>query len=138
MGSKAELLVTVRQEDLADKNSAVTVTLTTDAAADMVLHWGIKKAGKNSQWKRPPQALLPEDSVLLEDGIAAETPFSGCTDEECHVEIGGAVVPLQRISVDLPPGHGLAALTFVIRSEDGEVAGSSQPLYGVFLSAWFP
>ena len=50
-------------------------------------------------------------------------------DEECAVDwstvdftpmdFGGSTHPLQRIGLELPRGHGMAALTFVIRSEDG-------------------
>ena len=39
-------------------------------------------------------------------------------DYEPH-DFGGATNPLQRISLQIPAGHGLAALPFVIRSEDG-------------------
>lgn len=120
MGSKSEMLVVVKQDDPNDSSSPIEVIFTTDAAADMVLHWGVKKTGRSAQWKRPEEALLPPGSVLLKDGIAAETPFTGCDAEECHVEIGGSIVPLQRTEVKLPRGHDLTALTFVIRSEDGK------------------
>lgn len=53
-------------------------------------------------------------------GIAAETPFGFCTDDECDVEFGGAKVPLQRLVLQLPAGHGLSGVTFVVRSADGE------------------
>jgi hypothetical protein len=53
-------------------------------------------------------------------GIAAETPFGFCTDDECDVEFGGAKVPLQRLALQLPAGHGLSGVTFVVRSADGE------------------
>ena len=35
------------------------------------------------------------------------------------MDFGGSTHPLQRIGLELPRGHGMAALTFVIRSEDG-------------------
>lgn len=34
-------------------------------------------------------------------------------------DFGGSRHPLQRLRLHLPAGHHLAALTFVIRSEDG-------------------
>lgn len=34
----------------------------------------------------------------------------------------GRLIPLQRATLQLPGGHGLGALTFVLRSEDGELA----------------
>ena len=119
MGSKAELLVTVKQSDPQNTDSPIEVVLTSDAAADLTLHWGVKQSGRNSDWKRPSEALLPKGSTLIKDGIAAETPFTGCDEEECQVEIGGSAVPLQRTSVHLPQGHGLTGLVFVIRSQDG-------------------
>jgi alpha-glucan,water dikinase len=120
LGSKSELLVTVKQTDPAmGEDSPVEVILTTDTASDVVLHWGVKKSGRSGDWKRPSENFLPKGSVLLKDGIAAETEFTRCNDEECYVIIGGSVVPLQRTAVTLPKGHGLSALTFVIRSKDG-------------------
>jgi alpha-glucan,water dikinase len=120
LGSKSEMLVAVKRIDpgMGD-DSPIEVVLTTDAASDMILHWGVKKSGRSGDWKRPDENFLPKGSVLLKDGIAAETEFTRCDEEECQVEIGGAVVPLQRTEVVLPSGHGLSALTFVIRSGDG-------------------
>lgn len=37
-------------------------------------------------------------------------------------DFGGSTHPLQRIRLEIPSGHQLAALTFVIRSEDGKCA----------------
>lgn len=41
-----------------------------------------------------------------------------CDEEECDVMVGGAKVPLQRISIQLPASHGLVGLQFVVRSDD--------------------
>ena len=57
------------------------------------------------------------------EGIAADTPFSNCTDKD----IDGCKVswdqPLSRVTLQLPNGHGLTGLIFVLRSEDGEWVG---------------
>lgn len=119
LGSKAELLCVVKKSDPTSDDCPVEVSFTTDAADDIILHWGVKKAGKRGEWSKPSDKILPTNTEMIKGGTAAETPFSGCDDEECHVEIGGAIVPLQRVSVELPKGHGLNALTFVLRSEDG-------------------
>ena len=112
LGSKSELLVSVVKE--ADD---FKVVLTTDNASDVVMHWGVKSGGKS--WKRPDPALLTTESKLIKDGIAAETPFSGCTADECHVEIGGSIVPLQRVELSVPKDSNISALSFVLRSGDG-------------------
>ncbi len=37
-------------------------------------------------------------------GHAVETQFLHCDDEECDVTIAGARVPLQRLTITIPPG----------------------------------
>lgn len=68
-------------------------------------------------WQRPDKTLRPAGTVALEGGVACETDFSECTeDAECDVEIAGAKVPLQRISVTLPPDMvDVGGMTFVLR-----------------------
>ena len=133
LGSKSELLVTTWKDE---KKGPYRVVCTTDNASDIVLHWGVKKSGKS--WKRPDASLLPEGSELIEDGIAAETPFLGCTDDECHVEIGGSIVPLQRIELVIPEKAGISALTFVLRSGDGTYCVANTPTYDLFNNAKYP
>lgn len=113
LGSKSELLVSVHN----DEDEVSRVVLTTDNASDVVLHWGVKKDGKS--WKKPDEGILPEQTEFVEGGKAAETPFAGCDDEECHIEIGGAPVPLQRAQLSIPNNSGVSAISFVLRSEDG-------------------
>jgi len=115
LGSKSELLVSVWKDGEKDP---YRVVLTTDNASDMIMHWGVRK-GKGRDWKKPPKGLLPEGTEMVTDGIAAETEFSGCTDDECHIEIGGSIVPLQRIELNVPTKESLSAISFVLRSEDG-------------------
>ena len=38
-------------------------------------------------------------------------------------DFGGETNPLQRISLTLPPNHGMVAFTFVLRSADGACVG---------------
>ena len=115
LGSKSELLVSVWKEG---EDEPYRVVLTTDTASDVVMHWGVRK-GNGRDWKKPEAELLTETSELVPDGKAAETPFEGCTDEECHIEIGGSIVPLQRIEIHVPADTKLSALSFVLRSRDG-------------------
>jgi hypothetical protein len=59
-------------------------------------------------------------------------------DDECAVDwagidfdpsdFGNQTNPLQRISLTLPPNHGMVAFTFVLRSEDGELCGCGMRL----------
>lgn len=133
LGSKSELLVTTWKDE---EKGPYRVVCTTDNASDIILHWGVKKSGKS--WKRPDASFVPEGSELIEDGIAAETPFVGCTDDECHVEIGGSVVPLQRIELVIPDKAGISALTFVLRSGDGMCCMKSSLAYGAFSNSMSP
>jgi hypothetical protein len=52
----------------------------------------------------PEAAVMPEGSVV--EHRAVETPFLNCEDDECDVEISGARVPLQRITLSFPAGAG--------------------------------
>lgn len=47
LGSKAEVLAWVRQP--TGEDGPTHVTLTTDAAADLVLHWGVTKLGEGRE-----------------------------------------------------------------------------------------
>lgn len=68
-------------------------------------------------WRRPDKTLRPAGTVALEGGVACETDFYDCgEDAECDVEIAGAKVPLQRVSISLPPDvPDVGGLTFVLR-----------------------
>lgn len=67
-------------------------------------------------------------SALSRLYVRAPPPFP--TDEDCMLDwdqvdyepedFGGSTHPLQRIRLQIPSGHNLSAVTFVIRSEDGE------------------
>jgi alpha-glucan, water dikinase len=141
MGQAGEVLVAVHQEDPANPDSKITVNVTTDINNPVLLHWGVKKSSsgggrKQGAWEKPSSRVLFPGSVLLEEGIAAEAPFtpSGTitaemTETESEDEEDASkirqrrrvqkTVPLQALTATFPKGHGLAALTFVIRSEDG-------------------
>ncbi|GLC33353.1 hypothetical protein PLESTB_000342400 [Pleodorina starrii] len=112
LGSKAELLAVVRQEN---EQSPVRIDLVTDTASNVVLHWGVCPPGSRD-WVMPDDAIHPETSAVMHKAV--ETPFLNCDDDECDVEISGAKVPLQRITINIPPGHHLGAVTFVLRSSD--------------------
>lgn len=58
------------------EDGPVKIDLTTDAADSLVLHWGVSPAGRRNDWLQPAKELLPEDSIQIKNGIAAETPFT--------------------------------------------------------------
>lgn len=115
LGSKSELLVSVWKEG---EDEPYRVVLTTDTASDVVMHWGVRK-GTGRDWKQPDGTLLTDETELVPGGKAAETPFEGCKDDECHIEIGGSIVPLQRIEIHVPSDTNLSAVSFALRSGDG-------------------
>ncbi|KAI8477159.1 MAG: R1 protein [Monoraphidium minutum] len=121
LGSKAELLAVIKQQRGEDGDGAgdgpISISLTTDSANDLVLHWGITKQGSRD-WKRAPKPLWPDGTEALEGGIACETVFEACNEEECDVEVQGAKVPLQRVQLVVPADTDIGGLTFVLRSED--------------------
>lgn len=61
MGNKQELLVTVRQP--GGTEGTTEVTMITDVAASVVLHWGVKK-GQSGEWLLPEKDLWPQGSQV--------------------------------------------------------------------------
>lgn len=43
-----------------------------------VLHWGVKRPGRGSEWLAPPDNIKPPNTNMP-GGNSAETPFSACT-----------------------------------------------------------
>uniref|UniRef100_A0A383VC26 Uncharacterized protein n=1 Tax=Tetradesmus obliquus TaxID=3088 RepID=A0A383VC26_TETOB len=117
LGSKSELFAVVKQPQGLE--GPTHISLVTDNANQLVLHWGVSKAGSRD-WRRAPEDLRPEHTIVLEGGTACETHFQDCQgEEECDVEIAGAKVPLQRLALTLPAGQqDVGGITFVLRSAD--------------------
>jgi len=55
MGNKQEMVVAVRAPE--GKQGLINVTLTTDVAQDLFLHWGVRKQG-GGDWVAPPKVEL--------------------------------------------------------------------------------
>lgn len=83
MGDKSELLATVWQRE--GKNGPLQVTLTSDVAAALVLHWGVKRQGRGD-WAKPPEALWPQGSTPATD-TAVDTPFQ--VRGACGITVAG-------------------------------------------------
>jgi hypothetical protein len=68
-------------------------------------------------WRRAPEDLRPDNTIVLEGGTACETDFQDCQgEEECDVEIAGSKVPLQRLALTIPAGQqDVGGITFVLR-----------------------
>ncbi len=54
------------------------------------------------------------------EGIAADSPFSSCKDKDIDGYKGSWDQPLSRVTLQLPNGHGLTSLIFVLKNEDGK------------------
>ncbi|KAK9809702.1 hypothetical protein WJX73_007079 [Symbiochloris irregularis] len=114
MGDKSELLATVRQSE--GKKGPLSLDLVTDAAAPLVLHWGVRKGGRGD-WSKPSEKLWPSDSTKATD-TAIDSPFQTGSGEDFYAEASGDRVPLQRLHLQVPGDHSLAGITFVLRSKD--------------------
>ncbi|GAB4820070.1 hypothetical protein N2152v2_007116 [Parachlorella kessleri] len=117
VGEDSELLVTVEQADRRNKDSPVTVRITSTLPEPPVLHWGVRRAGRNDDWVKPSDGILPYGSTV--EGIAADSPFSSCKDKDIDGYKGSWDQPLSRVTLQLPNGHGLTSLIFVLKNEDG-------------------
>ena len=104
-GSKSQLLALL----WAPKSVTETCTWELIAAADedVVLHWGVSFEDDRSDWTRPDGSLLPYASVLIPEGISAETQFQDCGDG------------LKNIVIAPQPNLDITGMQFVLRSEDG-------------------
>lgn len=78
-----------------------STTLNPTRAAPYALSLTPPTAGSR-EWVMPDDGVLPEGSMVMHKAV--ETPFLNCDDDECDVEISGAKVPLQRITINLPAG----------------------------------
>ena len=54
-----------------------------------VMHWGVKEAGRGSDWLQPPLKLLTPTTTLPMGGKSAETPFLSCSGEQGGGRGGG-------------------------------------------------
>ncbi len=61
MGNKQEMLVAVKQPD--GKEGETEVSMVTDVASSVVLHWGVKK-GQSGEWLLPEKTLWPGNSKV--------------------------------------------------------------------------
>ena len=111
LGNKTELLVTVKQAEGLEGTTRITVT--TDQANNMVMHWGVRKQGKG-EWLAPPKGLIPEGSEQATE-TAWDTPLQAADS----IEVQGDTVQLQQAVIEVPAGHDLTGLTFVCKSKDG-------------------
>ena len=138
-----ELLVQM-YESVAEDESAVAgartsvtkrrVVFTTDAAEELVLHWGVAR-DEPGQWLLPEPDVWPAETTAVSE-ISVETPLVaglGClpTAAAAATQAPGAAVaeedkecyPLQMLSLDLP-GSGaeeLMGVQFVLRNADGTI-----------------
>mmetsp|Transcript_20854 Transcript_20854/g.62756 ORF Transcript_20854/g.62756 Transcript_20854/m.62756 type:complete len:1085 (+) Transcript_20854:1468-4722(+) len=115
LGSKAELLVAVRQPEGPD--GPTTVQLTSDLATSAVLHWGVRRGTSRGEWLRPPDEVMPKGTDAPDGAEAVDTAFQTCTDTDCELP-DFENVELQRLTLNFPAGAGLSGLIFVLRSED--------------------
>jgi alpha-glucan,water dikinase len=101
-GGRAQLLAVVKQrrskrggkgKEGEEEDGDMVVTLITDAADDVVLHWGASPAGNARKWARPPKTIRPGGTVETATGEACETAFGSCgrpgadgEEEGCRVD----------------------------------------------------
>lgn len=64
----------------------------------------LRRSAASRDWCMPEDAVLPEGSIVTHKAV--DTPLHNCDSDECDVEISGAKVPLQRVTITLPPGAG--------------------------------
>ena len=104
-GSKSQLLALLWAPKSVTEICTWELIVASDE--DVVLHWGLSFEDDRSDWTRPDGALLPDASVLIPEGISAETQFQDCGDGLKHIVIA------PRADMDV------TGMQFVLRSEDG-------------------
>lgn len=125
-GCDGNLVGVVREA--SNEESDLVVELFSDAASNLVLHWGVMADG--GEWVLPPEEMWPTESEPFKK--ACETPFRCeatavlCDDELCVTDEspgpGDGTATLQRLRVSVPAGaEGVDSLTFVLRTADSSV-----------------
>ncbi|XRB06735.1 alpha-glucan, water dikinase [Pycnococcus provasolii] len=107
MNDGTSLFVSARENESSP--DVAELFIVSDNPEKLVLHWG--KTGENADWTLPPKEIWPAGSTQPEtSAIAVESPFVPYP--------GDFIVPLQAITLSVPLSLNIAAIPFVVRSND--------------------
>ena len=105
-GHGSRLLAVLRAPD--GPNGRCIWEIYSSADEDIVLHWGVSHDGTRTDWNRPMESILPEDSTLPDETISAETLFQSCDVDDLNI-----------IVLEVETDQDVTGIQFVLRSSDG-------------------
>ena len=105
-GHGSHLLAVLRAPD--GLNGRFIWEIYSSSDEDIVLHWGVSHDGTRTDWNRPMESILPEDSTLPDGTISAETMFQSCDVDDVKI-----------IVLEVETDQDITGLQFVLRSGDG-------------------
>ena len=101
--------------DVQSNGVSFKVTVETDSAADLVLHWGVASAKAPDAWTMPPSAILPPGTVELSE--VCQTPLSRITVRDVASETEGVTKEIARVEISGSVVDAPYAINFVLHDK---------------------
>ena len=101
--------------DVQSNGVSFKVTVETDSAADLVLHWGVASAKALDAWTMPPSAILPPGTVELSE--VCQTPLSRVTVRDVESETEGVTKEIAKVEISGSVVDAPYAINFVLHDK---------------------
>ena len=101
--------------DVQSNGVSFKVTVETDSAADLVLHWGVASAKARDAWTMPPSAILPPGTVELSE--VCQTPLSRVTVRDVESETEGVTKEIAKVEISGSVVDAPYAINFVLHDK---------------------
>ena len=101
--------------DVRSNGARFEVTVETDSAADLVLHWGAASAKTPDAWTMPPAAILPAGTAELSE--VCQTPLSRVTVRDQDSDTEGVTKEIARVVIEGSVTDAPHAINFVLHDK---------------------
>ena len=117
--------------DVQSNGVSFKVTVETDSAADLVLHWGVASVKNPDTWTMPPNAILPNGTNMLaevcqtpltrvpvrDDGVGNSSSSSKQSSGKQSKQSGDSPKSFARVVIEGAVEHAPHALNFVLHDK---------------------
>ena len=101
--------------DVQSNGVRFKVTVETDSAADLVLHWGVASAKAPDAWTMPPASILPAGTAELSE--VCQTPLSRVTVRDHDSDTEGVTKEMARVVIEGSVTDAPHAINFVLHDK---------------------
>ena len=101
--------------DVRSNGVSFEVTVETDSAADLVLHWGVASAKAPDAWTMPPASILPKGTAELSE--VCQTPLSRVTTRDADAKTEGVTKEIARVVIAGSVTDAPHAINFVLHDK---------------------